>query len=325
MMLMTARIPSTAADGAFPQDSFKYSPLEHVSSLFIAFYQGLFSASPPGAYHWSPDDDLTEIYISGENPLKDATLGTRPGLSFTRGPVQFYSLGLNDMLSYDPRTGTQRKSVLVPGTLTINALSRVPAEATNIAWVCAEQLWLHREMLMAEGFFEIGRQPGIGAVSSAGALIGGDSADEWYVTSVSCPFQFYRTSQTSPLNRQIIRELRVNLEQRMSTVRSQSKDCGGPVSTGSANLPVEVVTRFPPAYAPEASDVYGGTPQPGQPAPELLTVPDPRNPSQRVYIRSSRPNAPAVRPPMIGGRPIPLAAPSVEQSNCSPVQRVRIR
>ena len=218
-----------------------------------------------------------------------------------------------------------RKSVLVPGTLTINALSRVPMESKNIAWVCAEQLWLHREMLMAEGFFEIGRQPGIGAVSSASALVSGDSADEWYVTSVSCPFQFYRTSQTSPLNKQIIRELRANLHQRVATVRSQSKDGGGPISSGSSGLPVEVIARFPPAYAPAASDVYGNTPQPGQPAPELLTVPNPRNPSQRVYIRSSRPNSPAVRPPMIGGRPIPLASPCVEQSVRSPVQRVRIR
>lgn len=325
MMLMPARIPSTTANGAFPQDSFKYSPLEHVSSLFIAFYQGLFAASPKGAYNWDADDDLTEIYISGENPLKDTSLGTRPGLSFTLGPVQFYSLGLDDMLAYDVRTGTKRKSVLVPGTMTINALSRVPAETKNIAWICAEQLWMHREMLMAEGFFEIGRQPAIGSVSSAGALVGGEAGDEWYVTAVSCPFQFYRTSQTSPLNQQIMNQMRVTLRQRAASVLSQSKDGGGPISSASPGLPLEFTTRFPPAYAPEASDVYGGTPEPGEPAPELQTMPDPRNPAKRVYVRSSRPNSPAVRPPGIGGRPIPLVAPSVEQSNRSPVQRVRIR
>jgi hypothetical protein len=320
-----SRIPTTTAAGAFPEDSFKYSPLEHVSSLFIAFYQGLFSASPLGAYHWSSDDDLTEIYISGENPLKDTSMGARPGLSFTLGPVQFYSLGLDDMMSYDPATGTKRKSVLVPGTMTINALSRVPTESKNIAWVCAEQLWLHREMLMAEGFFEIGRQPGIGSVSSAGALISSDSADEWYATSVACPFQFYRTSQTSPLNKQILQGLQLNLRQRLATIRSQSKDGGGQIGTPGPGLPFEFDAHYPPAFAPAASDVYGGTPQPGELAPELLTVPDPRNPAQRVFIRSSRPNSPAVRPPSIGGRPIPLAAASVEQSNRSPVQRVRIR
>jgi hypothetical protein len=320
-----SRIPTTTAAGAFPEDSFKYSPLEHVSSLYIAFYQGLFNASPPGAYHWSGDDDLTEIYISGENPLKDTSMGTRPGLCFTLGPVQFYSLGLDDMMSYDPATGTKRKSVLVPGTMTINACSRVPTESKNIAWVCAEQLWLHREMLMAEGFFEIGRQPGIGSVSSAGAIVSGDSADEWYATSVSCPFQFYRTSQTSPLNKQILQGLQLNLRQRLATIRAQSKDGGGPIGTLGPGLPFEFDARYPPAFAPAASDVYGGTPQPGERAPELLTVPDPRNPAQRVFVRSSRPNSPAVRPPSIGGRPIPLATPSVEQSTCSPVQRVRIR
>lgn len=105
---MTARIPNVNAAGAFPTDSFQYNPLEHLSSLFIRFTQGIFAVAPPGAYHWSPDDDLTEIYISGENPVKDVSLGTRPGLSFTRGPVQFYSLGLDDMLRYDQRTGTKR-------------------------------------------------------------------------------------------------------------------------------------------------------------------------------------------------------------------------
>ena len=322
---MSSRIPRTTADGAFPQDSFRYSPLEHVSSLYIAFYQGLFAASPPGAYHWTADDDTTEIYISGENPLKDVSLGTRPGLSFTRGPVQFYSLGLDDMLQYDPRTGTKRKSVLVPGTMTINSLSRVPAESSNLAWVCAEQLWMHREMLMAEGFFEIGRQPVIGSPSPAGALVSGDSADEWYSTPVSCPFQFYRTSQTSPLNKEIVRGLQLSLRHRLSTLEQQSKDGGGPIRDPGPGLPFEFIREFPPAFAPAASDVYGGTPQPGERAPQLLTVPNPRNPAQQVTIRSSRPNMPAVRSPSIGGHALPLSTPDVEQSTCSPVQRVRIR
>ena len=323
---MAARIPSTTAAGAFPEDSFKYSPLEHVSSLYIAFYQGLFSHSPPGSYHWSEDDDLTEIYISGENPLKDTSMGTRPGMSFTRGPVQFYTLGLDDMLNYDARTGTKKKSVLVPGTMTINVCSRVPAEATNLAWVAAEQLWLHREMLMAEGFFEIGRQPIVGAVSPAGALVSSDSADEWYATSVSCPFQFYRTSQVSPLNRRVLQGIQLTLRQRLATIREQAPNGGErQLMAPNGGLPYEFDAKFPPAFAPAASDVYGGTPRPGLPAPQPMVVPDPRNPSQHVYIRSSRANAPAVRPPSIGGRPIPLATPCMSQSSRSPVQRVRIR
>ena len=95
------------------------------------------------------------------------------------------------MLESDPRTGQQTKSVLVPGTMVVNASSRVPLESERIAWICAEQLWLHRELLMKAGFFEIGRSPAISAVSPAGSIIMNDGADEWYATSVTCPFQFY--------------------------------------------------------------------------------------------------------------------------------------
>ncbi len=312
---MLSRTPNTSPNGGFDEVSFKYSPLEYATYLFVRFFQGLFHASPPGAYHWSEDAETSEIYISNENPLLAATIGQRPAISTTRGPVQFYSLGFDDMLSYDPRTGTKRKSVLIPGTMTVNCCSRAPLECERLGWICAENLWLHRELLMKAGFFEIGRQPTIGSPSPAGSIVVADSGDEWYATPVSFPFQFYRTSQTSPLGAQILQEVTFNTQINTVPVPGQASDYGGPADGGGANLPVGYTCTPPAPFAPNASDVYGNTPNPGAPPPTRQVVPHPLNPAQMVVVRSSKPYAPAVRPPSMGGVPIPFSQPAVKESS----------
>ena len=313
---MPSRTPTTSPDGAFPID-FKYSPLEYTRTLFVGFFQGLFQASPPGAYHWTPDEQ-TEIFITDENSVKSDIVGMRPCITTTRGPVQFYSLGFDDMLDYDVRTGAKRKSVLVPGTMTVNCCSRASLECERIAWVCAESLWLHREMLMREGFFEIGRAPMIGAPSSAGSIIQADSGDEWYATPVSFPFQFYRTSQVSPLGQKIVREITVRARLDLLRVSEQAPHTGGPVDGGGANVPYGIYASPPPSFAPAASDIYGNTPNPGSPAPVLPVVPHPLNPAQMVTVRASKPYNPAVKPPGMGGVAIPFSQPAVKESCGSP-------
>jgi hypothetical protein len=314
---LPSKVATTSPNGAFPEDSFKYSPLEHVRSLFAGFYEGLFAASPVGAYHWDEDDQVTEIYISGESTAKASVIGMRPAITITRSPVQFYSLGLDDMLAYDFRTGKKKKTVLVPGTMVVNCSSRVALESERIAWIAAEQLWLHREMLMQQGFFEVGRQPAINSPSPAGTVIMADEGDEWFVTAVTCPYQFYRTSQYTPLGAKVLRDITMRLHVKTPLVTEQfvtTNGHGGPPAGPPIGVPYEIDTRLPPPFAPAASDVYGNTPNPGFSAPFLPRVPHPRNPAQYVTVRAARPNAAAVRPPGMGGRPIPLAPTGVEES-----------
>ncbi len=316
---MSLKAPQTSANGAFPSD-FKYSPLEHVRTLFAGFYQGLFAAAPPGYYHWTDeetDGNPSEIYITNESPVRTENAGQRPAISLTRAPVQFYSLGLDDMLEFDPRTGQKTKSVLVPGTMVVNCSSRVQLESERIAWICAEQLWLHRELLMKSGFFEVGRSPQVSSPSPAGSIVQGDGADEWFTTSVTCPFQFYRTSSVTPLGAQVIREFVFNFQTRLRRVEQQNVRIGGhcgPLENAGVDPPVGVHGCPPPAFAPQASDVYGHTPRAGEDAPVLPTQPHPLNPALRVVVRGVRPNCPAVRPPGMGGRSIPITSPSVEES-----------
>lgn len=313
---MPLKTPTTDPHGAFPSD-FKYAPLEYVRSLFVGFYQGLFAAAELGMYHWNEDDEVSQVYISDENPVKATNIGQRPAISFTRGPVQFYSLGLDDMLETDLRTGAKTKSVLIPGTMTINCSSRVSLESERIGFICAEALWLHRELLMKAGFFEIGRQMQVGSPSPAGSIVQNDGGDEWYVTSVPCPFQFYRTSTVTPLGAKIIRDIAFNLRTRLLPATAQYVRTGGhngPLEGTAGHLPVGMHVCPPAPFAPAASDVYGQTARPGSPPPVLPLQPHPLNPAVSVVVRGVRPNSPAVRPPGMGGRSIPITTPSVEES-----------
>lgn len=311
---MPPKIIETAQRGAFPDSSFKYTPFTHVRVLYASFIQGLFHAAPKGAYHWEPSMEDTDLVVTDENPINIEVVGERPAVTFTRGPVQFYSLGLDDMLSYDFESGQKTKSVLVPGTMSINCCSKSDIESEQIAWIIAEYLWLLREVLMRQGFFEIGRQPVIGSPSPAGSIVTGDSAKEWYCTTVSSPYQFYRTSQFTPLGKVIVNNINMTLRAARAAAMNRSPEpFDGSGSTGY-ELPIELHLCPPDAFAPNSSDVRGGSVNPGESAQRLPIVPHPLNPAVKVVVRQVRSNKPGVVPPSMGGRAIPLPEPCVEES-----------
>lgn len=286
------------------------SPLERVRVLYVAFVKGLFGAAPPGFYHWGPGEE-SEIYISDESPVKSERIGQRPAISFTRAPVQFYSLGLGDIDGYNFETGQTRKSVLVPGTMSINCLSRTDLESERLAWIVGEHLWLLREKLMKLGFFEIGRQPSISSASPAESLVANDGAEEWFCTSVQSPFQFPRSSQVTPLNQQVLSGIELQLR---LACQEWVGSRGWPASS-NADLPVEVIERVPPTWAPSATDTYGRTPDAGQPgaAPAGKTY-HPLNPTVEVELKSVNPYRRGTAPLRIGGKTIPLADTRVKES-----------
>lgn len=311
---MPSRVNETTRYAAIA--GFQDSPLAQVRRLYVGFVKGLFSAAPPGSYHWSGGpsggtSDESEIWVSDEYPIDADKVGQRPAVSFTRGPVQFYSLGMDDMLSYDFHTGRKRKGVLIPGVMSIHCASRNDIESESIAWIIAEHLWLLRERLMKQGFFEIGRQFQIGAPSPAGSIVVNDSGKEWYAASVSSPFQFPRMSQFSPLNMQILDGIELEIKTQVRKIKQQ----GPAASHNGVELPVQVHVCPPPSYAPDASDTGGRSPDPGGVLPPPPNIqPHPLNPAVKVVVRSAHPYKPAVRPPSMNGQAIPLADPCVEQS-----------
>lgn len=260
------------------QQMMRASPILHLRTVILQFIQGLFWYLPRGHYHWEPAVGETEIIITDESPIKVKDYGTRPCITITRSPVVLNSIGLDDMLSFNMATQTKKKSVVVPGNMSINCCSREPIESENLAFFVAEHLWLLRDILQRKSIYQIGQNIGVGSPSPAGSLVAADQGDEWTVTSAAVPFQLIRTGAITPLGQHVARAIELSLNQ--------------PV--GSHQV----------AFQPSAR---GSLAQPGaevlQPQPSGLTVeatntqsPDPAGNTLR-QVR---------RPPRIRGRPIPL-------------------
>lgn len=289
----------------------RYNPLRFVREAYVRFIQGLFYAAPKGWYHWEPDQEATDIIINDENPIKTDTLGKRPAISCTRAPVALYSVGLDDMLTYSFKSGAKKKAILIPGTMSVNCCSRVPLEAEQLAWIVAEHLWMLRDVMRPYGFYDVGRNISIGAPSGPGSIIQNDSGDEWYVVTLTSPFQLSRISGTTPLSQNIASSVEMTLK---GTLRGR-KPQGVPYHDGP-ELPYAVDGSLP---AGDISAVGGRTNVPygqgGIAQHSVRVQAHPLNPDQEITIRAARPGDPAVRQPSIYGRSIPIESRPVEESD----------
>ncbi len=301
-MTDSSKVSGAERPAAFP-GSFKYTPLERLRELYVGFLQGLFHAAPPGNYHWDEDPNATEIIIQDESPVKEEVLQRRPLIAITRGPLQFYSLGQDDMMQYDSAIDRKTKGILVPGTMTLNCCSRTSLEAENIAWVAAEHIWLLRDLFMKHGMFDTGRQIQIGSPSSAGSIIADDNGDTWVSVAVAVPFQFPRMSSFTPLGKDIVNSITNRIATRFPNITNL-----GPTAVGSADRPAYVaVGEVPPIiYAPDARGGTAVYPDgSGFFDPNKTSNPDspgylpkqrhPLDPAREVTVRTVRPYRPGNR------------------------------
>lgn len=311
-MTESPKVPQPSPTTFFP-GSFKYTPLTALRNLFVGFCQGLFNAAPPGQYHWDEDPQTTEIIIQDEATVKEEVLQKRPLITITRGPMQAYGFGLDDMLQYDADIDRKTKSILVPGTMTINCCSRVQLEAEDLAWVVFEHIWLLRDLLIKAGLFDTGRNNTLGSPSPAGSIIADDGGDEWICVPVSVPFQFVRTSSFTPLGKQIVN----NIENRLSIGPLRPVGSSGPPGEGpvGGNVPLGVYLCPPPQLG-SASDARGQTPDPaGVRQYYLPKQRHPLDPAKTVHVRTVRPFRPGLRPAVVPlGQGVPIPVPCVEES-----------
>lgn len=309
---MPTKIPQTEPHGELPRSSFKYNPLQHVRVLYTSFVQGLFAASPRGDFHWEPELQDTEIVITAEAPIKLDVIGMRPAIAFTRAPVGFFHLGFDDMDQYDFRTDRKVKSLLIPGTMVINCVSRNDLESEHIAWVVAEHIWLLRDLMMKQGFYDIGRNIQVGSPSAPGAIVAGDGADECFCTPVTSPYHFNRTSARTPLGTGVVNSVQLAL----STMHPCPIRPGVDQTIGAGGgSPFLIDARRPGAATPGDADPN-----------RLPMVPHPLNPAQMVTVRRARNGTQGLRQPAMGlktlirlqGQLLPISPTTVEECSSTP-------
>jgi hypothetical protein len=197
---MSGNPSSTIPSADALEISWLNDPLNYAVRCFIAFLQTIFEKAPRGAFHWSPDFASTEIVITEESPINLESVEKKPVISVIEGPIQFNSTSLDDMVRIDPKTGEEFHTDLLPGTMSLNCLSRVRQEARFIAWISARTIWNLRKLFIRETYFqELGRGISIGSVTPAGALVQGDTEGEWHVCTVTCPFFLQWSDSITPL------------------------------------------------------------------------------------------------------------------------------
>jgi hypothetical protein len=165
------------------------------------------------------------------------------------------------MAYIDHRTGGIVRMDILPVTVTINVLSRIPLEAEGLAWFAAKHIWIMREEIMKneEGIMFLGNRLSVTPPTPAGSLVGPDTEHNWVVCSTSIP-AYLQTSMTkipmvgSALGGPILDSIEVNMATvapsgapegvvpLQGTAINQSKL---QVSAGSTD-PAEIAPSLPP-------------------------------------------------------------------------------
>lgn len=194
------------------------SPLVRFQRVIVGFIRGLFAQCPAGSYHWEPtngaaqDQEGSEIWIGTETPINPEITAKRPAVVVGRGPAAFHGVGLGDTAYIDTRTGGHVKMDMIPTTLNVNVVSRIPMEAEELAWFIARHMWVLRNEILRDNPFILytGQRPSLSPPSAAGSLVGGpDTESDWIVVTVSMPVYLQHMEVAIPLNKKVLQGISV--------------------------------------------------------------------------------------------------------------------
>lgn len=178
--------------------------LNDTKDVLIRFLQDVFFQMPrgektfhfePGAEPGSTDEEATEIIISDAGSLNTDSVENRPAIIISRGPFAYGNTSLDHLLSIEGQTGIRTHTDLLTGSFVINCISRIGLEAEKIALIVAKALRIYRRELQKAGFFYIGHIVQVGQESPAGALVSGDSEEDFINVPVTFPV-YYQESWT---------------------------------------------------------------------------------------------------------------------------------
>lgn len=175
-------------------------PMVFSLRLYVQFLQGLFNQTPVGTFHWEPDNETSEIVIRGEAPLDMSVVGKRPAITVVMGPAQYQGLGMDNMLSYDPKTGKRVRTDLMSSIFSVYCLAESDIIASRLGHIVSHFTRLKQRLLESPGgFYAIARPaPSVNAPSPPGQLVMGDPSG-LVMVQVSIPFTLQWTWASTPL------------------------------------------------------------------------------------------------------------------------------
>ena len=174
-------------------------PIIFAMRLYVQFLQGLFNQVPIGTFHWEPDLETTEIVIRGEAPLDLSVVGKRPAITVVVGPVQYQGLGMDNMLSFNPKDGKRVRTDLMSSIFSVYCLAESDIIASRLGHIVSHFTRLKQRLLESPGgFYSIARPaPSTNAPSPPGQLVMGDPKG-LVMVQVNIPFTLQWTWSTTP-------------------------------------------------------------------------------------------------------------------------------
>lgn len=218
--------------------------LSDAKDILLRFLQDVFHQMPAGQgkFHFEPDADpgstdekVSELIISDQGPINTDSVEKRPALILSRGQVGWANSSMDQHLLTDFATGKRTHTDLVVGSFSINCVSRTGLEAERLALTVFKLIRIYRRQLQKAGFFHIGTEVSIGVESPPGALLSGDSVDDFVNVPVIFPFQ-YQESWTSTPNSETLDSLAL----KVLAINTQFD--GSPLVPGSVDdegIPIE--------------------------------------------------------------------------------------
>lgn len=264
------------------ESSWLEDPLNYAVKAFIAFLQTIWEEAPQGHMHWSASIEETELVITEENPIHLESKEQKPAISVVMGPTRFNGSSLDDLVHVDSTNAKEIHTDLIPGTMSLNCMSRAPQEARFLAWQCARNIWILRKLFCRESHIhDTGRNISIGPVSPAGALVQGDTEGEWHSVQVSCPFFLQWTDSVTPLRHDwsgrpihSLQSVGIRLQTRMNKAMSNETHAqeGGPRLWGEAAAATQASAKAARASMLRPPSIRGRVIQQA-PQEELPSVP----------------------------------------------------
>lgn len=149
-----------------------HDPTYHAVRTMIGFCQGIFKALPNSKYRWSPDEENTQVLITGAYPLKAQTISRRPAIVVGHSQTQIMNTSMGSFEGQRYHTGNNVYRDLLATTIVFNCVATTGHEASTLAWFIASNLRALRPLIQRMGpFTQMGQQVSIGIESPPGALL----------------------------------------------------------------------------------------------------------------------------------------------------------
>lgn len=166
---------------------------------YTLFIQGLFKTRPRGQWQWSPNDETTEVIITGRAPLEIDKEEHRPAIVVVRKAAQYLKLSQTGRDKEFLSTGARENVDMMGSAMVIHCLGRTGEVASALGWYVFRHIPIFHGIIQKWGAIHaVALNVQIGEESDPGAIVQGASWPDVIDVPVTSPFHIQDTVRVTP-------------------------------------------------------------------------------------------------------------------------------